>query len=151
MPQKTLLAAFAALSLCVVPPCRAAEPDAADEEPCPGGVCPVPAFAVAPPDEEPCPGGVCPVPAGLLAPDPGPEAAQAVREGKPDALAGFRAVRTLAGDPGPRAFVAFLRGEEAEESAFEAAISSGERNGANRFSSTAWRVRPHVSRSRLKV
>jgi len=125
MPQKTLLAAFAALSLCFAPPCRATEPDATDEEPCPGGVCPVPAFAVAPPDEEPCPGGVCPVPAGLLAPDPGPEAAQAVREGEPDALSGFRAVRTLAGDPGPRAFVAFLRGEEAEESAFEAAMRRG--------------------------
>lgn len=123
MPQKTLLAAFAALSLCFAPPCRAAEPNPADE-PRPDGFRPDPAFPAAP-MEELCPGGVCPVPAGLFDPEPEPEAPQAPQGEAPDALAGFQVARTLAGDPGPRAFETFLRGEEPAEGAFEEAMRRG--------------------------
>ena len=123
MPQKTLLAAFAALSLGFAPPCRAADPDPADDFRL-GGSRPGPAFPAGP-LEEPCPGGVCPVPAGLFAPDPEPEVPEAPQGGVQDPLDGFQVERTLAGDPGPRAFEAFLRGEEPEEGAFEAAMRRG--------------------------
>lgn len=94
------------------------------------------------PFPEDCPGGICPVPASLFessAPTPSlalPEPTPAPLEGVPLGssvpsvpLAPLPPptppLRTLAGDPGPRAFEAFVRGEEAPESALSRALRLG--------------------------